>query len=255
MAYVPDWERLSDALNRVVTAGVPEDEVKSDISRAIADGKIQVRLFAEMEVSASEAISSWNLTATLAAARGGRGSHPDAPSRPEPKKRRPKAHRRQRGENKRPIRCFEGANIKVPKLLSSTDFDWTNSRPTKPWLTGPREWHSERHSFAWRNRPVSLIEVRTADIITFIERAATKSTPTVTTMGQENAAIRALTEHLNSIPEPDRAALKRAEAEDWCRRRFTISQRGFQFRVWPQARKNAGLNPTAPSGRKRKSSR
>src|SRR5262249_45518721 len=70
MAYVPDWERLSDALKRVVTAGIPEDQGKSDISRAIADGKIRMRLFAEMEVSGSKSISDWELIATHTAAKG-----------------------------------------------------------------------------------------------------------------------------------------------------------------------------------------
>ena len=42
MAYTPDWEPLADAFKRVVATGVPEDEAKRGISRAIADGKIRV---------------------------------------------------------------------------------------------------------------------------------------------------------------------------------------------------------------------
>ncbi|HTW34714.1 MAG TPA: hypothetical protein VMD53_08850 [Rhizomicrobium sp.] len=43
MAYVQDWERLSDALNRVTAAGLKDGEAKRDICNAIADRKIEVR--------------------------------------------------------------------------------------------------------------------------------------------------------------------------------------------------------------------
>jgi hypothetical protein len=43
MAYIQDWERLSDALSRVKMAGFNEREAKRDICSAIADGKIDVR--------------------------------------------------------------------------------------------------------------------------------------------------------------------------------------------------------------------
>jgi hypothetical protein len=45
MAYVPQWERLSDALARVMTtAGLSKEEAKTDIRQAIADGAIQIRV-------------------------------------------------------------------------------------------------------------------------------------------------------------------------------------------------------------------
>jgi hypothetical protein len=70
-----------------------------------------------------------------------------------------------------------GANVKIPPHLMPGDFDWANSRPVQPWSTGPRDWKSdERHSFSWRDRPISLIEVRTADIIAFIKAAVAKPT-------------------------------------------------------------------------------
>jgi hypothetical protein len=44
MAYVAQWERLSDASHRVITvAGVSKDEAQTDICQAIADGTIKIR--------------------------------------------------------------------------------------------------------------------------------------------------------------------------------------------------------------------
>jgi hypothetical protein len=44
MAYVSEWERLSEALARAMAAGgLPEDEARTDICRAIADGAVNIR--------------------------------------------------------------------------------------------------------------------------------------------------------------------------------------------------------------------
>jgi hypothetical protein len=44
MAYTPSWERLSEALTRVVEAcGLTQNDAKADICRAIADGAVTVR--------------------------------------------------------------------------------------------------------------------------------------------------------------------------------------------------------------------
>ena len=44
MAYTPDWEPLADALKHVMAAGVDEQDAKTDLCRAIADRKINVRV-------------------------------------------------------------------------------------------------------------------------------------------------------------------------------------------------------------------
>ena len=68
--------------------------------------------------------------------------------------------------------------------------------------------------------------------------------------GQEKAATRALAAFLNGKPD-----VTRADAADWCHAGgLKLTKRGFQSRVWPEARKQAGLSPTAPPGRKAKSS-
>ena len=44
MAYVSEWERLSEALTRVIAAGgLTEDEARTDICRAIADRAVNIR--------------------------------------------------------------------------------------------------------------------------------------------------------------------------------------------------------------------
>jgi hypothetical protein len=71
------------------------------------------------------------------------------------------------------------------------------------------------------------------------------------TISSETAASRALAAHLRQNRQTTRDA-----AEAWCRQEgFNLSQRGFQFRVWPNAREAAGLSKLAAAGRKRKSVR
>jgi hypothetical protein len=67
----------------------------------------------------------------------------------------------------------------------------------------------------------------------------------------ERAAIKALASHLKSHPD-----ITRAGATKWLvQQAFAVNPRGFQFRVWPEARRLAGLPPIAPPGAKKKSSR
>ena len=57
-------------------------------------------------------------------------------------------------------------------------------------------------------------------------------------------AIKHLASKLKENP-----SLTKADAEAECKQ-FKITQRGFRDRVWPNARKDAGLSATAPAGRK-----
>ena len=65
----------------------------------------------------------------------------------------------------------------------------------------------------------------------------------------EKMAIEALAGKLRS--EPD---LRRGDAAAFCQTVAPITPRGFQDRIWQQARERAGLSARANSGRKRKSS-
>jgi hypothetical protein len=136
MTYVPDWERLSDALKRVMAAGVSEDDAKSDISGAIADRKIRVRLKVAME---ADVVTTWHQMVE-----GAQGLGP--------------------GPNHfaDPVETFVDGNVEVPQHLIAGDFDWKDSRPDYPWRIRPRDARLNE----WRqfSRPALLIELRIADV-------------------------------------------------------------------------------------------
>jgi hypothetical protein len=233
MAYVPDWERLPDVVNRVTAWGISEDQAKFDISRAIADKKMRTRVTVVIE---PDAPAIWQQM-ILKAQGLGLPRHNES------------------------IGYFDGPNVKVPPHLTAADFDWENSRPLKPWPVRPRG--GSRDKWQSFSRPASLIELHTADVLSWMYDtysapavANGRAEQTPATAGQETKAINALTEYLKSVPKEARTHVTRDKAWAWCReQRFSISWRGFQSHVWPEARQGAGLQRHAPPGRKPKSSR
>lgn len=145
---------------------------------------------------------------------------------------------------------FSGPNVKIPVDLKPGDLDWSRSCPLQPWSIGPVG--PQRYSWIgdWEKRPIDLIEVSTSDVSRIFglgsDKGKTGSRRT-TMVNQETNAIHALALHLRENPN-----LKREEAISWCKKRgLTLSARGFQNRVWPAAREEAGLSKKAPAGRKR----
>src|SRR3989442_286961 len=72
-----------------------------------------------------------------------------------------------------PVECFEGTNIKAQSHLTPDDFDWQNSRPLKPWQIKPRDGRLNE----WRSRPASLIELRTVEVLAWIQRTYAHARP------------------------------------------------------------------------------
>jgi hypothetical protein len=139
----------------------------------------------------------------------------------------------------------------IPRDISPNEMDWQNSRPKGSWPDSVPPYRVR----------VTLILLSSADVIKVLCGDKNPSELRIRTegirdgspanSGQEKAATRALAAFLKDNPD-----VTRASAADWCRAQgFSLTSRGFQFRVWPEARKQAGLSATALPGRKPKSSR
>jgi hypothetical protein len=118
-----------------------------------------------------------------------------------------------------------------------------------------------------RGRRLAKIEVLIADVKWYLNRAelsadvgrSVRASPPISPdvregpaqkLAGESGAIKALASHLK-----DHKDMTRVDAKNWLvQQRFAVTGDGFQFRVWPEARKLAGLQPVAPPGRKKKSS-
>ena len=61
-------------------------------------------------------------------------------------------------------KAFSGGNVGVPPRLDPADFDWARSRPFKPWSIGPMPGQHYNWLSGWEDRPISLIELSTADV-------------------------------------------------------------------------------------------
>jgi hypothetical protein len=142
--------------------------------------------------------------------------------------------------------------VGIPRDISPNEMDWQNSRPKGSW--------PDARVPPYRFR-VALILLSSADVIEVLcggknpseqsshPKGIRYDSPAIS--GIEKAATRALAAFLKGNPD-----VTRTKAADWCRAQgFSLTKRGFQFRVWPEARKQAGLSATALPGRKPKSSR
>jgi hypothetical protein len=119
MPFVPDWERLGEALKRVMEAGVSNSEAKRDICRAIADGKIRVRTPVEL-ITRDVVDHQFN-------------------------------HRFARQYQRFARQLYEGRRrLDMPSRLKPRDLHWRDSRFKAPWLFQPgmegypgppRNWH------------------------------------------------------------------------------------------------------------------
>lgn len=60
---------------------------------------------------------------------------------------------------------FSGGNVGVPGQLRRSDLDWVQSRPIAKWSIGPRPGEHYTSIEGWKDRPLDLIELSTADVI------------------------------------------------------------------------------------------
>ena len=146
------------------------------------------------------------------------------------------------------VSILEGRDFHIPHKIKPEDLDWEQSRPLKPWPV-KREDHIIHGR--WYLEWIELCREEVSKVLCGGDGASGRARQASTaTAGQETAAIRALALHLKGSPQ-----LTRADAAKWCRKNgYNLSDRGFQYRVWPRAREDAGLESKAAPGRKRKSS-
>ena len=148
---------------------------------------------------------------------------------------------------------IRSAGIGLPRDLVPNDFDWELSRPRKPWSIGPASVTEHYFSaFGTEKRQIASIKLFGADVTRVLcgGELAKKAFEKKPTAASETAATNALATYLKA-----NADLTRASATTWLREEgFSVSGRGFQARVWPNARKAAGLDETAAPGRKRRKS-
>jgi hypothetical protein len=225
MANLPAWELLADALVRVrETTGVSETEAKTRLCRAMADYAVCVT-FARLSIHGRskvlmDALISGRIKTTDVVV-GGR------------------------------LMTLAFPNMFISHDLGPDDLDWVQSRPLKLASIGP----AGGLTGSWTDPPflvLSTHDVEEALCAGVRENADKKQAQTSTaTDGEEDRAISALAEHLKSNRDPTRK-----EARAWLHKNgLSTTARGFQSRVWPKARKLAGLGEKAPPGAKKKSLR
>jgi hypothetical protein len=60
--YVADWERLAESVKRLMATGLTEDEAKSDLCCAIADGAVEIRLRLRQDATTGRSAGETTLT-------------------------------------------------------------------------------------------------------------------------------------------------------------------------------------------------
>jgi hypothetical protein len=222
MTDLPDWELLGDALERVRAAtGVSENEAKTRLCQAMAHGSVSVR-FGRFESGPSDRFWGSPLATT------NRGS----------------------------IMHLAMLNFFISPHLSPEDLDWVHSRPLNLSI-GP----TGGLIGSWADPPLLVLSIYDVDQVLCAgvrESAEKKKAQTATaTDEEEERATSALAEYLKSMNlKSNRDLPTREDATAWlCKNGFDPKPRAFQNRIWPNALREAGFPPKAPSGRKKESSR
>jgi hypothetical protein len=159
MVDVPEWERLADALKRVVATGLTETQAKIAICSAISDRSITVQLFLgnferaniflqegwESEVPPSRTPESFDMW---------RRAQTGLPPRPR--------------------------TLMIPSHIAPEDFDWQGSRPLKPWRDPQGsfsffDWHGDRLELCSADVTRVLIASKSAPQSVTITRTESKS--------------------------------------------------------------------------------
>jgi hypothetical protein len=139
----------------------------------------------------------------------------------------------------------------IPNALASglgpDDFDWANSRP----LNSPTPMMIASPTEAPEN--LVVLELDFLGVIELLGGSGSEYTVQKETLSStiETKAANALASRLKN----DGDNIKVKDAFEWCTETgFNLTWRAFHYRVWPKARKKAGLSEKAPPGPKRKSS-
>ena len=59
---------------------------------------------------------------------------------------------------------FSAGNVNVPPNLAPSDFDWSRSRPLRPWPIGPQLVEHYFWAGGWQSEPIGLVEVLRSDV-------------------------------------------------------------------------------------------
>jgi hypothetical protein len=281
MRYIPDRETLAETLARVMTTnGLSTSEAQVDICRALNDGKIQILPTIDPNATeiGSQLVDVRSIPWEKVRQRLERQKIVPVPL--IPKNLDPQDFD---WENSRPISSWvdtRGCSVGIAKIefyTARTIRVLCGGRTGRPAHDAPLAGSSSGR-FVQTTEPASppKTDVASADQVADLEvqthltegelsagpvgpvsASTSPLNPNDVDSGPahrgagERAAIKALAGHLKSHRD-----LTRAEATNWlATQKFAVSGRGFQSRVWPEARRQAGLTSIAPPGAKKKSSR